>query len=183
MAEYKIVIAGPMGSGKTTALAAVSEIPPVRTEVRNSGGDECDKATTTVAMDFGQVRLGEGEVLRLYGTPGQVRFAFMRDILLANALGVVLLVDAARRDPLADLDAFMDSLGLPREDLAVVVGVTKLDRIEQPDSALAALRARLGARDCLLPCFRCDVRERGQVLALLDALLAVIEAGGQSAPA
>ncbi len=34
--EFKIVFTGPMGAGKTTAIAAISEIAPVKTEVDNT---------------------------------------------------------------------------------------------------------------------------------------------------
>ena len=41
MNEYKILITGTMGAGKTTAIAAISEVPPIMTDVQNndaSGG-------------------------------------------------------------------------------------------------------------------------------------------------
>ena len=42
-AEFKIIFTGPMGAGKTTAIAAVSEVVPVRTEVQNSDGMSHEK--------------------------------------------------------------------------------------------------------------------------------------------
>ena len=33
MNTYRIVFAGPIGAGKTTAIAALSDVPPVTTEV------------------------------------------------------------------------------------------------------------------------------------------------------
>ena len=74
--EYKLVFAGSMGAGKTTAIGAISEIPPVRTDVANSDLATFAKATTTAAMDYGEVTLDGGDKLRLYGTPGQARFDF-----------------------------------------------------------------------------------------------------------
>src|SRR5262245_30126910 len=79
--ELKIVFAGPMGAGKTTAICAISDVPPVSTEVRNTDQRVCAKEATTVALDFGQLRLEDGTVVMLYGTPGQERFSFMWDIL------------------------------------------------------------------------------------------------------
>ena len=69
MTEHKILFTGTMGAGKTTAIAAVSEIPPMRTDVRNTD-DSVSKATTTVGLDYGELTLDNGEKLRLYGTPG-----------------------------------------------------------------------------------------------------------------
>ena len=52
--EIKIVFTGPMGAGKTTAIAALSDSAPVATEVHNADRASADKETTTVALDFGQ---------------------------------------------------------------------------------------------------------------------------------
>ena len=94
--EIKIVFTGPMGAGKTTAIAAISDTAPLSTDVRNEDRASFDKDTTTAALDFGQIVLDDGQVVRLYGTPGQQRFAFMWEILGEGALGVVLLLDAAK---------------------------------------------------------------------------------------
>ena len=48
------------------------------------------KRTTTVALDYGLMKLDAGERIHLYGTPGQERFDFMWDILTKGGLGVVL---------------------------------------------------------------------------------------------
>lgn len=169
-----------MGAGKSTALAAVCDGAPVTTEASNSRRGDADKATTTVAMDYGEMALGDGDVLRLYGTPGQDRFDFMRHILARGALGLVLLLDAQRPDPVADLGGFIVEFGLHRLELPFVVGVTKTDLIDHDSELLTALHDYLASMSILAPCFGCDVRERGQVLALLDALLALIEVNDEA---
>ena len=72
--SHKILFVGPMGAGKTTAIAAVSDIPPITTEALNTDQVQCAKPTTTVAMDYGEIRLSNDEVTVLYGIPGQKRF-------------------------------------------------------------------------------------------------------------
>src|ERR1700761_8696317 len=83
----KVVVAGGFGVGKTTSVASVSEIVPLTTEaVMTDAGAGVDDATgvpaktsTTVAMDFGRIRIDEDLTLYLFGTPGQDRFGFMWD--------------------------------------------------------------------------------------------------------
>ena len=77
---YKIVFAGPVGAGKTTAIKSLSDIEVVSTDASATDDVKLMKATTTVAMDYGLMRLDNGYQVRLYGTPGQKRFDFMWDI-------------------------------------------------------------------------------------------------------
>jgi signal recognition particle receptor subunit beta len=115
------VVAGGFGVGKTTLVGSVSEIVPLRTVALvtndSEGVDDLEavptKSTTTVAMDFGRITLGEDLILYLFGTPGQKRFWFMWDDLCRGAIGAVVLVDTARLDEaFAPLDYF-EAKGLP----------------------------------------------------------------------
>jgi signal recognition particle receptor subunit beta len=103
--EFKIVFSGPMGAGKTTAIGAISDEPPVSTDVTNTDRATCDKAQTTAGLDYGRIVLDDGVSVRLYGTPGQLRFRFMWEILGQHAAGVIVLIDASQRDALVQLDA------------------------------------------------------------------------------
>lgn len=66
MTHYKIVFSGPVGAGKTTAIASISDIPPVTTETRPTDETRDIKATTTIAMDYGVLRLSGTERIHLY---------------------------------------------------------------------------------------------------------------------
>ncbi len=83
----KLVITGPMGAGKTTLIRTLSEVPVVETEAFS----EEKGAPTTVALDYGLLRIG-GLEIHLFGTPGQERFGFMWEVLMQGALGFLLLV-------------------------------------------------------------------------------------------
>ena len=164
----KLLVSGPPGSGKTTAIRALSEIEPISTEVLATDDLVFEKDETTVGMDFGQVTLDDGEVLAIYGTPGQTRFSFMWDILLGGTAGVILLLNHQRPDPLADLREF----ALAFADLLVsgqaVVGISRFDDEHLPHlSDYAHTLADLGMH---VPVFAVDVRQRDDVLLLVETL-------------
>lgn len=171
--EYKIIITGTMGAGKTTAITAISGVAPVRTDVANSDLQSHAKASTTVAMDYGEVQLDGGDRIRLYGTPGQDRFSFMWGILAKGALGVILLIDHSSKGPLDDLVRFIDAFSDAAKQGAVVVGITHVDLGRGP--SLAEYQAVLAQRSLVLPMFSIDGRKPEHILLLVDALLSSVD--------
>ncbi|MEO8120831.1 MAG: ATP/GTP-binding protein, partial [Rhodoferax sp.] len=121
---YKVVFTGPVGSGKTTAIQTLSDIAVVQTEAAATDQVRALKPATTVAMDYGLMKLASGDKVHLYGTPGQQRFDFMWDILSRDAHGLVLLINAAARDPIDDLRQFCQQFRPFIERNELVVGVT-----------------------------------------------------------
>jgi len=173
MSEIKLLFAGPMGAGKTTAIRAISQIEPINTEVANTDFSESGKAETTVALDYGELALDNGHTLRLYGLPGQRRFEFMWPLLAEGALGVVVLLDNSRPDPLADMNLFLDAFSRQIGAGRVVVAVGRLDSHPQP--GLDDYAAAIAARGEFLPVLEVDVRHRADVTGLLDVLFDQIE--------
>jgi signal recognition particle receptor subunit beta len=171
--EHKIVFTGTMGSGKTTAIGAISETPPVVTDVANTD-PSLAKARTTVGLDYGQLTLDSGDRLRLFGTPGQSRFDFMWRILARDALGLVILIDNARPAPLDDLEIYLEGFASELAHLPCVVGVGRTE--SHPVPGIDDFSRRLDAAGLVLPVLPVDVRRRDDVVLLLDVLLAQAEA-------
>lgn len=170
--EYKILFTGIAGAGKTTAIAAVSEIPPLNSDVKNHDL-QLGKDTTTVGLDYGELTLEGGDKLRLYGTPGQMRFDFMWQILARGALGLVILVDNRRPDPLADLDMYLTGFKDLIKNTACVVAVGRLE--SHPKPSLEDFSDHLQAKGVLCPVLQTDVRDSAQVAQLLELLMLQLE--------
>ena len=169
--QYKIVFAGPVGAGKTTAIATISDIPVVATERQASDAVSQIKRNTTVAMDYGMIKLEDGLRVHLYGSPGQERFDFMWDILGHGALGLVLMIDYSRATMLDDLRTYLDAFAeqIQRSHGAVVIGVSHVEM--QPGVDLQPLRHLLNQRGLNVPVFEVDPREIRDVRQLMMALL------------
>lgn len=172
--ELKIVFAGPMGAGKTTAISAVSDLPPVSTEVVNNDQRAFAKEFTTVGLDFGQLALADGTVVRLYGTPGQERFSFMWEIIGAGAIGTILLLDATSLTATADLRAHAEAFRRVAPEQPFVIGVGRTDPAD--DRHIEACTRILAELGVAAPVLSVDVRKRADVLLLIETLLTILEA-------
>jgi hypothetical protein len=84
--KLKLVIFGAFGAGKTTL---VKTLDPESKHIEA----ECAGGTTTIALDYGRL-LVHGHTVYLFGTPGQERFEFAREIIAKGMDGAILLVDA-----------------------------------------------------------------------------------------
>lgn len=169
----KIIFTGPMGAGKTTAIQAISEIPPISTDVRCSDDAQLRKETTTVAMDYGYFSLEDGARVHLYGTPGQERFNYMWTILTRGGIGLVLLLDNARPDPLSDLVFYLDAFQEFIQQTGAVIGITRMDVSDK--LSLDDYQAVLFARNQILPIFEVDARQTNDVKILIHALLTILQ--------
>jgi signal recognition particle receptor subunit beta len=171
----KLVVTGSMGAGKTTAIGAISEIPPVVTDVLMTGeiATSRDKTTTTVAMDYGELTLDDGRKLLLFGTPGQRRYDFMCRILARGALGVLMLVDGVAAGAVEEFEYFLALFAEEARADCLVVGVTHLDR--GSNLGLEPFHAVLERLGIACPVFSVDPRRREHVILMVEALLASLQ--------
>ena len=92
-------------------------------------------------------------------------------------MGIVLLIDNSRPDPLGDLDVYLDGFAGELQSMASVVGVGRHE--SHPEPGIDAFVQRLEARGLMLPVLPVDVRQRDDVLLLIDTLLVQVESGLQ----
>ncbi|HLS05249.1 MAG TPA: ATP/GTP-binding protein [Wenzhouxiangella sp.] len=170
---YKIVFAGPVGAGKSTAIETLSDIAVVATEAAATDDVGDLKPTTTVAMDYGLMKLSNGDQVRLYGTPGQKRFDFMWDILSRDALGLVLMLDASAADAVADLNKYVSEFRQLIDDTTLVVGITHTD-VSQ-NSVRHRIADELLRMDLPPLVMDADARNRHEMTRLIKMLVATID--------
>jgi len=169
----KIIFAGSMGSGKTTAIKSISEVEPISTEVTNNDIEQSNKELTTMAMDFGTLTLSDESKLLLYGTPGQERLSFMWSVVADGALGLIILIDNTVADPLANLDIYLEGFSELVSQSKAVVGITKSDL--NNSISVSHYHTHLKSKGLSLPVFTVDTRETEDVLILLDGLISLCE--------
>ncbi|WP_457673170.1 GTP-binding protein [Thiolapillus sp.] len=169
MSDHKIIFTGPVGAGKSTAIRSLSDIAPVSTDERASDITRHRKDQTTVAMDYGVLKLDGGETVHLYGTPGQERFDFMWDILTHGGIGLILLINNARPAPFSDLHFFLSAFDRFIDRTALAIGVTQTDVAHRP--TLEDYYRELPAKFINTPIFEVDARERHDVVILVESLL------------
>ncbi len=115
--KLKIVVFGSYGAGKSTLIKTLDPLSK-HIEANCAGG------TTTIALDFGRIQ-NNGCNIHLYGTPGQERFEFAREIIAKGMDGAILLVDVT-----APLDDFTRHLSdsLHEANVPFVVFLNKCDQ-------------------------------------------------------
>jgi small GTP-binding protein len=114
--KLKIVVFGAFGAGKSTLIKTLD---PESKHIEAN----CAGGTTTVALDFGRIR-NNGCHIHIYGTPGQERFEFAREIIAKGMDGAILLVDATT--PMDDFTRHL-SESLNRANVPFIVFLNKCE--------------------------------------------------------
>lgn len=171
--QHKIVFSGPVGAGKTTAIAAISDTAPVSTEQKATDETRHMKEMTTVAMDYGSIRLDDGSMINLYGTPGQKRFDFMWKILSEGAIGLVLIIDHRADDPFSDLSNYLNAFEGVFYPHNIVIGINKFAHHTGP--SLSSYHKKMRELKITSPVLEVDARSKKDISMLIQALLFSID--------
>ena len=170
MASFKIVVTGPFNSGKTEFIKTISDIPVVSTEKRITTEDRGIKAETTVAMDYGRVLL-DGDMLYLYGTPGQTRFDFMWEILSGEMDAFIVLADSTDPPSFPDV-AELINLFSSYIDVPHLVAANKTDL----DGAAKLADVRRGTQiDHAVTIMPCVATQKSSVRQVLLQIIELID--------
>ena len=111
----KVVLLGSPGSGKTTIVQTASQGCALKSDVSATDSVARDKLQTTVGIDYAEIQMGGVNTtpnckLKLFGTPGQIKFNFVWDMVGKNAEAFIVLLDMSRPEPLAYLIFYMKFL-------------------------------------------------------------------------
>ena len=110
--ELKIVVLGSYNSGKTTTLETLCQ---KKAKIEYKG--------TTIALDYGNTMIG-GEKVHIFGSPGQERFEFMREILSQGLDGAIVVIDSSKGISNVD-ETIINKLNL--QDVPYVLFANKQD--------------------------------------------------------
>ena len=116
-----------------------------------------------------------GDRIRLFGTPGLHRFDFLWKILSKGALGLIILADNSRPDPLADMSVYLNRFSEQLDTLPCAIGVGRLDT--HPHPSLDHFANLLAEKNRIFPVVGVDVRRKDDVILLIDTLLMQLESG------
>ncbi len=157
--RLKLVVFGAFGAGKTTLIKTLD---PQSTHIEAP----CAGGTTTIALDYGKVDIG-GRHVYLFGTPGQERFEFAREVIGRGMDGAILLVDAT-----LPYDEFVAHLycSLQEAKIPFLVMLNKCDEV-------GAQPGGLKNHFCSATVVQASAKEKSSSLAVLRAFVDTIPPG------
>ncbi len=169
---YKLVVTGMFNAGKTTFVNTLSNIDPVNTDrVTRNKNEAKVKAITTIAMDYGKVSVNGDVDIHLFGTPGQDRFDFMRDLLADGMHGFIFMVDSTDRHSLKQATEQL-TVFRKRGKVPYLLAANKADR-KGLSSAEIRKQLNLSQRQPVVPCIATD---KASARAVVEQLVDMIEA-------
>jgi small GTP-binding protein len=173
---YKLVVTGPFNAGKTTFVETLSDIGTVNTDKAITRKAEAKvKPTTTVAMDYGRVNIDGNTVIRLFGTPGQERFDFMRKLLADGMHGFVFLVDSTDRRTLKQASKLL-ALFKKQANVPYLLVANKADQKGLSCDQIKQI-LKLPKKQ---PVVSCVATDRASVRAVAEHLISMIETKARS---
>jgi signal recognition particle receptor subunit beta len=168
---YKLVVTDAFNAGKSTFVRTVSEFNPVDTDKSTrSLSEKKVKAATTVALDYGRMKINHRSAVHLFGTPGQDRFDFMREILAEKMHGFIFLVDSTDRCSLNQAGELL-RLFQRQNNVPHLLAANKAD---QKGLSSEEIRRALNL-PVRQPIVRCIATDKESAQAVVERLVSMIE--------
>jgi uncharacterized protein len=175
MSQYKIIFTGPKGAGKTVAIQSISDTKLVKADASASNLLKPLQPPATIAMDYGDTELVDGEKIHLYSISRQDQFDGMQKKLYVGVLGLIILLDNRRVDPYNDMWLFLELFKNIIAEKHVAIGITHMDISDKP--TIADYHAQLQSSDLKPPVFAVDARNKNDVSLLVQSLLYSLDPG------
>lgn len=164
--RFRLVFAGPVGAGKTTAVRALSDVAPVDTDVPISAGSaeygDGEKTTTTVGLDYGTWMPTDQISVALIGVPGQDRFSHARQGSSSSDTRILLWLRADRGTVADDAEEWLPRFADDHDRLVIAVTHGAADAIDAVRTELAESLDRYGIP--LTRVLAADARDRESVM-------------------
>ena len=169
---YKLVVTGAFNAGKTTFVKTVSSLPVVSTDKATRLKTEARvKSATTVALDYGQVKINGSLKVHLFGTPGQARFDFMHELLADGMHGFIFLIDASDPGRLTQAGELLAQFK-KRGNTPYLLVANKADHKVLSDAEIRK-RFNLPAQQ---PVISCVATDKNSAQTVVERMVALIEA-------
>lgn len=167
----RLIITGSPGAGKSSAILALSDIVPQVSNIYQNASplSAAPEGVESVTLDYGEITLDEDRKLEMYATPGQRRFQFMWNTLSKKAMGLMILLDNRRPNPVSDMNIYLDNFEGLIDPRSIVIGVNYYGVPGGPhlDEYVRAFKDK----GWLAPILPIDPRAKDECFYLLSALL------------
>lgn len=167
--KNRLLITGSPNSGKSSAIQALSDVAPKVSNIYENAPHLAPEGVEPVMLDYGEMFIDEDRKLEIYATPGQRRFQFMWRTLAKQAMGLIIMIDNRRPNPIADMHIYVDNFADIIDRRSIVLGVNYYDVPGGPrlDEYLTAFRQR----GWIAPMLAVDPRHKDESFYLLSTLL------------
>lgn len=177
--NYTVLVAGPSEHDNATAIASLSDIPTGRR--RHHATARRRKHAEATRPEYGRIKLSDVETVHLYALAGGKSPELPTDLLQQGLLGVLMLLDDSRHDPLTDLDQLLHTLATLSLQCRIALGILNADAealldLERYHCHLAACPPPWRIHP---PIFQVDSSNSRDMAMLLQALLCSVDPGVQ----
>jgi len=127
--QLKVVFLGRPAVGKTTAIRSISDKKILTSEANATDSVSLLKKQTTIGIDFGEYKLDNQVNMRLYGTPGQIRYDFVQNQTVKNSDIYIILININSKKMQDDFNYFNHLIAQAGNSNALkIVALTHADK-------------------------------------------------------